>query len=170
MSRDLEGPAPESSAGRGEGPPNPASNLQAIQREVLERAAGMLASGDMLSLSRLLPIDRSVEGDWYVLRIPLLPFFLNPLGILHGGVTAVFLDSAMGWSIADRTGRQVVTVQLNVNYVKPGRGEKLVVRAHPTHTGRFTAVAEGRVEDPAGDLISQGTGTFFFTGEPAPRL
>src|SRR5690554_1323967 len=97
-------------------------DLKEMQRQVLERAAGMLASGDMLSLARLLPLERTVEGEWYVVRIPLLPFFLNPLGILHGGVTAVLLDSAMGWSIADRSGRQLVTVQLNVHYVKPGRG------------------------------------------------
>lgn len=168
MNHEVKGPGlPE---GPGPGSPPPSPDLEAIQREVLQRAAGMLASGDMLSIARLLPIERHLEGDWYVARIPLLPVFLNPMGILHGGVTAVFLDSAMGWSIADRTGRQVVTVQLNVNYVKPGRGELLVVRARPTHTGRFTAVAEGRVEDQDGDLISQGTGTFFFTGEAAQRL
>ncbi|HEY8530818.1 MAG TPA: PaaI family thioesterase, partial [Limnochorda sp.] len=154
----------------GAGGTTPPSDMEAIQREVLQRAACMLASGDMLSIARLLPIERAVESDWYVARIPLLPVFLNPMGILHGGVTAVCLDSAMGWSIAERTGRQVVTVQLNVNYVKPGRGRYLVVRARPTHTGRFTAVAEGRVEDEKGDLIALGTGTFFFTGEEAGRL
>lgn len=168
MSRELDGPGGPGPAGPEGLTPSP--DLEAIQRQVLQRAAGMLASGDMLSIARLLPIERALEDDWYVARIPLLPVFLNPLGILHGGVTAVFLDSAMGWSIADRTGRQVVTVQLNVNYVKPGRGQRLVVRARPTHTGRFTAVAEGRVEDEDGDLISQGTGTFFFTGEAAQRL
>lgn len=168
MSPELNDPGIPEPAGAGDRAPSP--DVEAIQREVLQRAAGMLASGDMLSIARLLPIERAVEGDWYVARIPLLPVFLNPMGILHGGVTAVFLDSAMGWSIADRTGRQVVTVQLNVNYVKPGRGQHLVVRARPTHTGRFTAVAEGRVEDQNGDLIAQGTGTFFFTGEEAQRL
>jgi len=161
MSHEVKPPKP--SAPPGEAPP--ADGPEAIQRELLQRALEGLAGGDMLSFMQLLPMERWHDGEWSVARIPLLPIFLNPMGILHGGVTAIFLDSLMGWSLAEQAGRPVVTVQLNVNYVKPGRGPWVVVRARPTHIGRFTGVVEGRVEDHEGQLISQGTGTFFFTGD-----
>ncbi|GAX89059.1 thioesterase [Effusibacillus lacus] len=129
-----------------------------------------MASGDMLSLMKLLPIQRERHEDWYVMSLPLLPFFMNPLGIVHGGITAVLLDSAMGWSIAEETGKQVVTLQMNVNYIAPGKGKVLKVFARPTHTGRATAVAEAYMENETGKRIAQSTGTFYYTGEPAIRL
>lgn len=138
-----------------------------IDPNLIQKAMAAVASGDMMSLIKLLPIKRERREDWHVMSMPLLPIFLNPLGIVHGGITAVVLDSAMGWSIAEATGRQVVTLQMNVNYIAPGKGQLLRVFAKPTHTGKNTAVAEAYLENEDGVRIAQGTGTFFYTGEPA---
>lgn len=141
-----------------------------IDPALIQKAVGAMASGDMMSLVKLLPIHREKHEDWHVMSLPMMPMFLNPLGIVHGGITAVMLDSAMGWSIAEVTGKQVVTLQMNVNYIAPGKGKTLKVFARPTHTGKSTAVAEAYMENENGVRIAQSTGTFFYTGEPAIRF
>lgn len=143
---------------------------KSIDPNLFQKAVGAMASGDMMSLVKLLPIQRETQDNWHVMSLPLMPIFMNPLGIVHGGITAVMLDSAMGWSIAEVTGKQVVTLQMNVNYIAPGKGKTLKVFARPTHTGKSTAVAEAYMENENGVRIAQGTGTFFYTGEPAIRF
>lgn len=135
--------------------------------KIIAKAVGAMASGDMMKLMELIPIERSRKEEWLVMGVPILPILMNPLGIVHGGVTAFILDSAMGWSVADATGKQVVTVQMNVHYLAPGKGKKLRVYARPTHLGKQTAVAEAYIENDEGKRIAQATGTFFYTGEPA---
>ena len=131
------------------------------------KAVGAMFSGDMMKLVELLPLERGQEGDWYVIEGPIMHLMMNPLGIMHGGVSAFILDSAMGWSIAEATGKQVVTVQMNVHYLSPGKGKRFRAYARPTHLGKQTSVAEAYLENEEGRRIAQATGTFFYTGEPA---
>ncbi|MFF8729270.1 PaaI family thioesterase [Streptomyces sp. NPDC015171] len=88
----------------------------------------------------------------------------NPMGTVHGGYTATFLDSALGTAIltALPAGRAHTTVQLGVNMVRP------VFAATPTprcegravHVGRTTATAEARLVGAAdGRLYAHGTAT-----------
>ncbi|MEL7480269.1 MAG: PaaI family thioesterase [Pseudomonadota bacterium] len=44
----------------------------------------------------------------------------NGLGLVHGGMIATFLDSAMAQSLFDRHARALVTVELAVRYERPG--------------------------------------------------
>lgn len=133
----------------------------------LEAAMQAFLKGDMMSLLNLLPIKREKQGEWFSMSFPLIPIFRNPLGILHGGITAYMLDTAMGWSLAQTTGKQVVTLQMNINYLSPGKGEFLRVLARPTHVGKSSAVAEVYMVNEQDRRIAQGTGTFFYTGNPA---
>lgn len=135
--------------------------------KLIAKAVDAMASGDMMKLMELIPLERSRDGEWFVMEGPILPLMMNPLGIIHGGVTAFVLDSAMGWSIAEATGKQVVTVQMNVHYLAPGKGKRLRALARPTHLGKQTAVAEAYLENDEGRRFAQATGTFFYTGEPA---
>jgi len=138
--------------------------------KLIAKAVDAMASGDIMQLMELIPLERSRDGEWFVMEGPILPLMMNPLGIMHGGVTAFIFDSAMGWSIAESTGRQVVTVQMNVHYLSPGKGQRFRVFARPTHLGKQTAVAEAYVENDEGRRFAQATGTFFYTGEPAIRV
>lgn len=138
--------------------------------KLIAKAVDAMASGDMMKLIELIPLERSHDGDWMVMEAPIFPLMMNPLGIIHGGVTAFVLDSVMGWSIAETTGKQVVTVQMNVHYIAPGKGKRLRACARPIHVGKQTAVAEAYVENDEGRRFAQATGTFFYTGEPAIRV
>ncbi len=87
----------------------------------------------------------------------------NGLGIVHGGLAATLLDSALGVAINSMmpAGKVFTTLEMKVNYVRPIRGETGEVRcvANVIHVGRRVATAEGRVEDAHGKLYAHGTAT-----------
>lgn len=94
---------------------------------------------------------------------------LRTLGILHGGVTATLLDTAMGYAAGTLSpaGYFVVTVQLNVNFIRPGwDGETLQVTGNVKHSGQQTAVAYGEIRNAEGVLLATGTGTFMYIRRP----
>jgi 3-hydroxyacyl-CoA dehydrogenase len=87
----------------------------------------------------------------------------NGLGIVHGGLAATLLDSALGVAINTMmpAGKVFTTVEMKVNYVRPIRGETGEVRcvANVVHVGSRVATAEGRIVDEKGKLYAHGTAT-----------
>ena len=94
---------------------------------------------------------------------------LRTLGILHGGVVATLLDTAMGRAVSTlcRDDQGCVTAQLNVNFIRPAwSGETLTITGEVQHSGRQTAVTRGEIRTAAGVLVATGTGTFLFVPRP----
>ncbi len=94
---------------------------------------------------------------------------LRTLGIMHGGVTASLLDTALGFAAGLKApdNHFVVTVQLNVNYIRPAwQGEKLISRGELQHSGNQTAVARGELRTAEGTLVASASGTFMFVPLP----
>jgi uncharacterized protein (TIGR00369 family) len=90
---------------------------------------------------------------------------LRTLGIMHGGVMATLLDTSMGMAAGSvaPAGHDVVTVQLNLHFIRPAwEGETLVAVGEVRHAGRRTAVARGEVHTAAGILAGSGSATFMF--------
>lgn len=95
---------------------------------------------------------------------------LRTHGILHGGVVATLLDTAMGRAVSTlcRDDQSCVTAQLNVNFLRPSwTGETLTITGEVQHSGRQTAVARGEIRTAAGVLVATGSGTFLFVPRPA---
>lgn len=89
------------------------------------------------------------------------PHHLNPIGMVHGGVTSSLLDTAMGIiAMIARPEEKVVTTNLNVHFVSPLYAGRLLVTAELVHQSRKMITAQGRVEDREGNLGTMGTGTF----------
>lgn len=90
-------------------------------------------------------------------------YHYNPIGVVHGGVAATLLDSAMGCAVHSTlpAGAGYTTLEIKVNYVRPILAETGRVRceANIIHVGGRTAVAEGRVLDEKGKLYAHGTTT-----------
>lgn len=96
---------------------------------------------------------------------------LRDVGILHGGMSATLLDSVMGMSAGSVAppGHYVVTVQLNMNFIRPAwEGEHLVATGEVTHSGRQTAVARAEIRTADGALVSSGTATFLSVPHEGP--
>src|SRR5215212_6685731 len=90
-------------------------------------------------------------------------YHYNPIGVVHGGLAATLLDSAMGCAVHSTlpAGAGYTTLEIKVNYVRPMTAETGEVRceARVIHVGGRTATAEGRVTDAAGKLYAHATTT-----------
>lgn len=96
---------------------------------------------------------------------------LRTHGILHGGVVATLLDTALGRAVATvcQSDQDVVTAQLNINFVRPvWSGETLLATGEVQHHGRQTAVARGEIRTDDDVLVATGSGTFLFVPRAQP--
>jgi uncharacterized protein (TIGR00369 family) len=104
-----------------------------------------------------------VEEGRVVFEIEAKPEFGNPLGTVHGGITATLLDSALGCAVQTSlpAGASYTTLDLSVTYVKSIPYDGRVMRGEGTtvHVGGRIATAEGRVTDGEGRLVATATAT-----------
>jgi uncharacterized protein (TIGR00369 family) len=88
----------------------------------------------------------------------------NGIGLVHGGVAATLLDTAMGCAVQTLLpkGTTVSTLDINVRYVRPitVRTGRVFATGTTIHRGRRTATAEGRiVEATTGRVLATATTT-----------
>jgi uncharacterized protein (TIGR00369 family) len=99
---------------------------------------------------------------------------MNGDGVPHGGLYAVLLDTALGFSGAmdpdTQTRKPAVTLSLQVSFLAPPRGGKLIVEAQKTGGGRRVFFADGQVLDAEGTVVATGTGVFRFRNGPTPDV
>jgi uncharacterized protein (TIGR00369 family) len=86
----------------------------------------------------------------------------NPIGVVHGGLAATLLDSAMGCAVQSTLGPGVAytTLDLNVTFLRPMTTDtgKVLCEATTVHTGGRVATAEARLfSTRTGKLIATGT-------------
>lgn len=90
-------------------------------------------------------------------------YHYNPIGVVHGGLAATLLDSAMGCAVHSKlpAGSGYTTLELKVNFIRAMTAETGRVRAEGKliHLGGRTATAEGRVIDESGKLYAHATTT-----------
>ena len=86
---------------------------------------------------------------------------VNPNGIAHGGLLFGLADTTMGL-LARTTGRNIVTINAQIDYLKPGKGSQITCIAEPLKAGKTTAVYRANIYNEEKTLISTVTGTFFF--------
>jgi uncharacterized protein (TIGR00369 family) len=90
-------------------------------------------------------------------------YHYNPLGIVHGGLAATLMDSAMGCSVHSclDAGDRYTTIELKVNYLKAMTLETGTVRAIATivHISRTIALSEARLVDAGDTIYAHGTST-----------
>lgn len=94
---------------------------------------------------------------------------LRTYGILHGGVAATMLDTAMGYAAGTKAPEfhHLVTVQLGVNFTRPAQeGERLTATGRVQHSGNRTAVVQGEIRTEEGELVAAGTATFLYLPKP----
>lgn len=90
-------------------------------------------------------------------------YHYNPIGVVHGGLAATLLDSAMGCAVHSTlpAGVGYTTLEIKVNYIRAITVQTGELRAEGTviHAGSRTATAEGRLTGTDGKLYAHGTTT-----------
>ncbi|OYT34622.1 hypothetical protein B6U96_12575 [Archaeoglobales archaeon ex4484_92] len=89
---------------------------------------------------------------------------LQALGTAHGGVIATLLDSAIGLNInykLFKMGKIAVTVQLNVQYIKPVNSGKIIGEGFILYIGDKIAIGQGQVLNEDEERIAYGSATYY---------
>jgi len=118
-------------------------------------------------LGGIFQMEQTVTEGLCEMTIPLSPLLDNPLGILHGGITATLIDSAMG-TLANMMlpkDQSAVTTQLNIHYLSVGKGDYIKCAARIDHKGAKTMVLSADVIRSDGKKIAQATGSFFIVSK-----
>lgn len=115
-------------------------------------------------IAKLMQFELDEVGEGYaVFAVVPKEFHYNPIGVVHGGLAATLLDSAMGCAVHSTlpAGAGYTTLETKVNFVRPITTETGRVRceAKLIHLGGRIATADGRVIDEAGKLYAHGTST-----------
>ena len=109
----------------------------------------------------------SYEKQTVTLTMAPQPWMGNPMGILHGGVTASVLDMTMGLLCRYFSGGYMTpTVSMNVQYLRAGSlDRRLYIRAELTKRGMGVCYALGRLwEEGAEDrLLATSSGAYYVT-------
>ncbi len=124
--------------------------------------SGELPASPMASLFNITIVEVS-EGRVVLSATPTASH-TNGIGIVHGGLAATLLDTALGYAVSSLTppGRVFTTLEVKVNFTRAMREDVGALRceAWVVHSGRRTATAEGRVLDQAGKLYAHAMGTW----------
>ena len=95
----------------------------------------------------------------------------NPLGMVHGGITATLLDTVMGCAVHSTlpAGRGYTTLSISVNYIRAVTIATGPVVATGTidHAGRSTAIARGTLYDAKGRLMATAESTCMLFDAPS---
>ena len=87
---------------------------------------------------------------------------LNPSGTVHGGVISTLVDAAMAEALNTITeeGEQPFTIQITVNYMKPGKPGTLTSTAEVRKGGERITIVEAEVMQDDEEVIALATATY----------
>jgi acyl-CoA thioesterase len=95
----------------------------------------------------------------------------NAMLIVHGGVIATLMDTAMGSAVFTMLpdGALYTTLEFKINFTRTLAldADTVSCEARTVHVGRRTATAEARVTDSAGAVIAHGSCTCLVIPPPA---
>ena len=95
---------------------------------------------------------------------------LNPLMYAHGGVYFAVADTASGSAVISH-GHMVVTVSGSYNYFRSAKeGDTIICEAHEVKHGKTICVSECTIVDQNGNLLGNGTFTFFQLEQKVPEI
>lgn len=117
-----------------------------------------------------------LEDDGISIKLPMRDVLsLGPGGPLHGGVISAVMDviggSVVAWGIRKELAdlpleeqakrlRRVSTIDLRVDYLRPGKGQEFTATGTVMRSGRKVAVARMELRNEVDTLIAVGTGTY----------
>lgn len=131
-----------------------------MQNETMEELQARLNSSSQYLQSNDMHVVE-VRRGYAKVEMSIDEQILNVHGFVHGGALYSLADTAAG-AASFATGRDSVTLSGSINYMKPGRGGKLIGIAQEISAGRTTGVYEVFIFNEKEVLLSRATFTMFF--------
>lgn len=119
---------------------------------------------------RLLGMEvAELAGGYARLTVPPDPRLNSILGALHGGVLSSLCDSAVAMALFTviEPDARPVTLELNINYLRPVLGSPISAEARILSRGRTIAVGDVEITDGPGRLIARSRATYMVLA-PSP--
>lgn len=108
-------------------------------------------------------IGTELEAGQATLYMEILPEkHMNTNQSLHGGVMASLLDTASGMSVRSLLDESetIATINLSINFLRPGFSGKLTAKGHVKSKGKKMATVEAELYDEKNKLLANSIGTF----------
>jgi acyl-CoA thioesterase len=96
-----------------------------------------------------------------LLRMQVRDEMLNGFGIVHGGITYSFADSALAFA-SNSYGRQAVSIETAINHLQPVQaGQWLTAEVEEIHLGNSTGVYQVYITDERKQKVALFKGTVY---------
>ncbi len=102
-----------------------------------------------------------IEDNYAKLEAEITDISMNPNGTVHGGLLFGLADTAMGIA-ACTNGRNVCTLNSQIDYLRPGLKGKLIAIAEKIKVGKTVSVYRCNIYDDKDKHIASCTGTYYF--------
>lgn len=102
------------------------------------------------------------DDEGVTLELDLTQHHLQQHGYVHGGVQCYLADNALTFAGGQMLGPAVLTAGVNLTYLRPAAGEKLIARASvqaATSRSAVTQVEISAIKDGQEYVCSVGSGT-----------
>lgn len=105
------------------------------------------------------------NSDGAVVEVDVDDRFVNPTGVLHGGVLAGLCDSAMGLTVSSMVapGHTCANTDLAVRFLRGTKVDVIRASARIVKTGKRMVFMEADVTNEKGELVARATSTFLIS-------
>jgi acyl-CoA thioesterase len=108
-------------------------------------------------------VGKEEETGTYLHRMQITDELRNRYEILHGGITATFIDTAMGATIFQLLGddAKAVTLDLNIHFLNKGEDGWLYAYTNVVKAGKTIVMLECKVVDEKEKIVATASSTFY---------
>ncbi len=127
------------------------------QRKFAENALHSLPFGKLIGMKLV-----GLKPDEAVISIEMRDDLRQPSGVLHGGVTATLIDTAMAFAVRTRLEmtEATATIDLTVHYLRPHITGVFTCTAKVVRAGKRIFTVSADVVGAEGKLVATGLSTY----------
>ena len=131
-----------------------------ITDERKQLAASALAALPFAKLMGMRLVD--IRPNEAVIELEMRDDLRQPGGLLHGGVTATIIDTAMAFAVRTHLEDHefTATIDLTVHYLRPHTEGTITCTAKCVRAGKRIFTVSAEVENEDGKLIATGLSTY----------
>ena len=86
---------------------------------------------------------------------------------MHGGIVSALIDIAGDYAVFSKTGGDVPTLDLRIDYLRPAKRGGLTAIARTVKVGRRVSIADVEIKDEQGQVVAIGRGLYATPQEEA---